>query len=353
MIRFRWLALIGAVGCLACGPTGPQEEPAEEMVGALMDTVLTPFGQIPVAVAMDRDRWLVVAPDWDAAVVANFATGSHQPLGKGPGVDYQRPIDVFAAGDSIYLADWGMRRLTAWSRDGQLLGEVPLPEAAGGLFPKARDGVGWFYFEQPLYGGTDGVGLRDSIPILRARVGSTVADTVLRLAPPDVLEVTRENRTRVERAVFGGQDRWGVLPSGDLWVARIVRNRVIWLRKDGARTTGRGLPDPVWEVTDYDRESFMAQFPPDLRSTASGLPFALIKPPFERAFTGPDQNIWLEKSKQGLDSLRRIHVVDSVGNLTRVLAVPTRGSIIAVGDSVLLIAEQWREGVRLLRARIP
>jgi len=312
MIRFRWLALIGAVGCLACGPTGPQEEPAEEMVGALMDTVLTPFGQIPVAVAMDRDRWLVVAPDWDAAVVANFATGSHQPLGKGPGVDYQRPIDVFAAGDSIYLADWGMRRLTAWSRDGQLLGEVPLPEAAGGLFPKARDGVGWFYFEQPLYGGTDGVGLRDSIPILRARVGSTVADTVLRLAPPDVLEVTRENRTRVERAVFGGQ-----------------------------------------EVTDYDRESFMAQFPPDLRSTASGLPFALIKPPFERAFTGPDQNIWLEKSKQGLDSLRRIHVVDSVGNLTRVLAVPTRGSIIAVGDSVLLIAEQWREGVRLLRARIP
>lgn len=349
----RWLASCGAAVLVACGPTGPQEEPAEEMVGALVDTVLTPFGQVPVAVAMDHDRWLVVAPDWDAAVVADFSTGTQQPLGRGAGTDFQRPIDVFAAGDSIYLADWGMRRLTAWSRAGALLGEVPLPEVTGGLFPKARDNAGWFYFEQPLFGGADGAGLRDSIPVLRARAGSPSADTVLMLAPPDVLEVTRENRTRFERAIFGGQDRWGVLPSGELWVARLVRNRVTWIRMDGSQVTGRGLPDPVWEVTDYDRESFMAQFPPDLRSSASGLPFALVKPPFERAFTGPDQNVWLEKSKQGLDSLRRVHVVDSGGNLVRVLAVPTRGSIIAVGDSALLVAEQWREGVRLLRARTP
>lgn len=349
----RGLAGIGAVVLAACGPTGIQEEPPEEMVAAPTDTVLTPFAQVPVAVAMDRDRWLVVAADWDAAVVADFATGRYTPLGAGPGVDYQRPVDVFAAGDSLYLADWGMRRLTAWTRDGELAGVVAIPEGVGGLFPKARDGQGRFYFELPLNGGADGAGLRDSIPVLRATPGSGAIDTVLKLAPPDVLEVTRENRTRFERAIFGGQDRWGVLPSGEIWVARLVRNRVTWIRVDGTRQTGRGLPDPVWEVTDYDRESFLAQFPPDLRSTASGLPFALVKPPFERAFTGPDGKIWLEKSKQGLDSLRRVQVVDSVGALSRILVVPTRGNIIAVGDSVLLIAEQWREGVRLLRVRTP
>lgn len=351
-MRLGWL-LAGLWAAQGCGPTGVQEPPAEEHVGPLVDTLLTPFGQVPVAVAMDRDRWLVVAPDWDAAVVANFATGAVQPLGAGPGTDFQRPVDVFAAGDSLYLADWGMRRLTAWTRDGQLAGTVPLPDAAGGLFPKARDAAGWFYFEQPLLGGQDGAGLRDSSAVFRARMGSEAVDTVVRLAPPDVLEVTREGRTRFERAIFGGQDRWGVLPSGTLWVARLLRNRVTWIHPDGRQVTGRGLPDPVWEVTDYDRESFLAQFPPDLRSTAEGLPFALIKPPFERAFTGPDHTIWLEKSKQGLDSLRRVHVVDSVGNLARVLVVPTKGNVIAVGDSVLLIAEQWREGVRLLRVRTP
>lgn len=352
MRRCWLLAGLGAVA-LGCGPAGVQEEPPEEHVGALTDTVLTPFGQVPVAVALDRERWVVVAPDWDAAVVADFSTGTAQPLGAGPGTDYQRPVDVFAAGDSLYLADWGMQRLTAWTRDGRLAGTIPLPAAVGGLFPKARDAEGWFYFEQPLLAGIDGAGLRDSITVFRARPGSEVVDTVLRLAPPDVLEVTRENRTRLERAIFGGQDRWGVLPDGTLWVARLLRNRVTWIHPDGRQVTGRGLPDPVWEVTDYDRESFLAQFPPDLRSTADGLPFALVKPPFERAFTGPDNNIWLEKSKQGLDSLRRVHVVDSAGNLARVLVIPTKGNVIAVGDSVLLIAEQWREGVRLLRARTP
>ena len=347
------LRALGITALIGCGPTGVQESPPEELVGVPGDTVLTPFGQVPVAVAMDRDRWLVVAPDWDAAVVVDFANGTQRPLGGGPGVDYQRPVDVFAAGDSLYLADWGMRRLTAWTRDGTLAGVVPLPQSVGSLFPKARDASGWFYFERPLLAGPEGAGLRDSTAVFRARVDSGVADTVLQLAPPDVLEVTRENRTRLERAIFGGQDRWGVLPSGALWVARLLRNRVTWIRPDGTRITGRGLPDPVWEVTDYDRESFLAQFPPDLRSTASGLPFALVKPPFERAFTGPDNNIWLEKSKQGLDSLRRVHVVDSVGNLARVLVVPTKGNIIAVGDSALLVAEQWREGVRLLRVRTP
>jgi hypothetical protein len=262
-------------------------------------------------------------------------------------------VDLFAAGDSIFLADWGMQRLTAWSPEGELAGVVELPATVGALFPKARDAQGRFYFELPLLAGTDGLGLRDSILVVRASPGSATLDTVLQLAPPDVLEVTRDNRTRLERAIFGGQDRWGVLPSGAIWVARLVRNRVIWMYPDGTERTGRGLPDPVWEVTDYDRESFLAQFPPDLRSSASSLPFALVKPPFERAFTGRDGMIWLEKSKQGLDSLRRIHVVDSLGVLVRHLVVPTRGNLIAVGDSMLLLAEQWREGVRLLQTRIP
>jgi hypothetical protein len=346
------LAWAGVAALAACGPATDTATAPEELLALLPDTVDTPFGQVPVAVAMTPGRWMVVAPDWDTAVVADFATRTTAPLGAGPGRDFQRPVDLFAAGDSIYLADWGMRRLTIWSRVGQLLGEIPSPTGVGTGFPKARDGAGRWYFELPLVAGRDGSGLRDSAAIIRTDPAFGQIDTVLRLSPPDVLEVTRDDRPRFERAIFGGQDRWGVLPDGTTWVARIARNRVTWIGPDGSRQTGPGLPDPVYEVTEYDRESFLAQFPPDLRSSAATLPFALVKPPFERVFTGPDGLIWQEKTKAGLDSLRRVHVVDREGRLARILAIPTRGSIIAVGDSTLLIAEQWREGVRLLQARV-
>lgn len=351
----NWRLTLGLPGLLvaACGPSQGAEDVAEIVLAAPADTVLTPFGQVPLAAPMGGDRWLVVAPDWDQAVIADFGTGGTTPLGAGPGRDYQRPVNVFASGDSLYLADWGMRRLTTWDRAGRLGRSAAPPEALRGIFPAARDGAGQFYFETPLSGGPDGRGLMDSAPVLRSDARMERFDTVAWLGPPDVLEVVREGRSRLERTVFGGRDRWGVMPDGSLWVARVERSRVEWTDPSGATRRGPSLPDPVYEVTEFDREAFYAQFPPDLRSTAEGLPFALVKPPFEGAFTGPDRLVWLEKSRAGADSVRRVHAVGADGNLVRRLVVPTRGRLIAVGDSALLIAEQWREGVRLLQVKVP
>lgn len=342
-----------AMAVLTACTTGRGPTVDEEPLSLGADTVHTPFAQVPVAAAMTVGRWLVVAPDWDQAVVADFARRATQPLGAGPGRDFQRPLDVFAAGDSLYVADWGMRRLTIWTREGALAGTVAAPEALGGLFPRGRDTLGRFYFELPVSGGPGGVRLRDSVPVIRSAPPFLRADTILQLAPPEVFEVTRDGRTRLERVIYGGRDRWGVLPDGEAWVARVNGNRVTWISPDGRRRSGRGLPDPVYEVTQYDRDSYAALFPPELRGAVETLPFALIKPPFERGFTGPDGLVWLEKSKAGPDSLRRVHVVGHQGELLRILVVPTKGQIIAVGDAALLVAEQWREGVRLLEARLP
>jgi len=337
----------------ACGPTTPGENLPEEILVGAVDTVLTPYGAVPRAAAMGSGRWVVVAADWDAAVIVDFGAGTTTPLGAGQVGAYQRPVDVFTAGDSLYLADWGLRRLTIWNREGDLVGALAMPEAIRGVFPKARDGLGQFYFEMPRSAGPDGRGLLDSAAVLRSTPGMERFDTVAWLAPPDVLEVTRENRPRFERAIFGGQDRWGVLPDGSLWVARVGGSEVHWIAPGGAVVRGPGLPDPVYEVTDVDRQAFLAQFPPDLQSTAEALPFALVKPPFEGAFTGPEGLLWLEKSRAGVDSVRRVHLVDQEGELVRKLALATRGQVIAVGESVLLVAEQWREGVRLLQVPVP
>jgi len=336
----------------ACGPATSGENLPEELLAQPADTVLTPFGQVPRAAATGPDRWLVVAADWDAAVVVDFAARTSTPLGADPATAYQRPVDLFVAGDSVYLADWGMRRLTIWHRDGTLAGTLVMPESIRGVFPQARDAAGRFYFETPRSAGADGRGLLDSAAVVRTSPDLSQVDTVAFLAPPDVLEVTRDNRPRFERAIYGGQDRWGVLPNGSVWVARVGGSRVEWIDPQGAVVRGPGLPDPVYEVTDVDRQDFLAQFPPELRSSAETLPFALVKPPFEGAFTGPDGRLWLEKSRAGLDSLRRVHLVDQAGHLVRKLAIATRGRVIGVGDSTLLVAEQWREGVRLLQVRV-
>ncbi|MFN2316561.1 MAG: hypothetical protein ABR602_07730 [Gemmatimonadales bacterium] len=344
------MVLLGA-WLAACAPTRPGADLTEEWLGAAADTVLTPFGQVPRAAWMGPNRWLVVASDWDQAVVADFTTNSYAPLGSGPGTDYQNPADVFAAGDSLYLSDWGMRRVTVWTRDGQLGGAIDLPIEARVGFPKARDTAGRFYFEPPPTGGVDGQGLVDSGAVVRASPDLVRFDTLARLSPPPSSEVTRDQRRRLERMVFGGQDRWGVRPDGSFWVARIARNQVTWTDAAGESRRGPSLPDPVYEVTMADREEFVAQFPPELRGTVEALPFAMIKPPFEGAFTGPEGQIWLEKSRSVHDSLavRRVHVVGDDGDLARMLVVPSLGRVIAVGEGVLLVAEQWAEGVRLLQ----
>lgn len=348
--RVVGVVLVGA-WLAACAPARPGANLTEEWLGAATDTVLTPFGQVPRAAWMGPNRWLVVASDWDQAVIADFSSRSHTPLGSGPGGDYQNPADVFAAGDSLYLSDWGMRRVTVWTRGGQLAGAIEIPIEARAGFPKARDAAGRFYFEPPPVGGVDGQGLVDSGAVVRSSPDLVRFDTVARLSPPPSSEVTRDQRRRLERMVFGGQDRWGVRPDGSFWVARIARNRVTWTDPAGESRRGPSLPDPVYEVSIADREEFVAQFPPELRGTVEALPFAMIKPPFEGAFTGPEGQIWLEKSRSAQDSLavRRVHVVGDDGDLARRLVVPSRGRVIAVGNGVLLVAEQWAGGVRLLQ----
>jgi hypothetical protein len=342
------VVLLGA-WLAACAPSRPGADLTEEWLEPAADTVLTPFGQVPRAAWMGADRWLVVASDWDQAVIADFSARTYAPLGVG--ADYQNPADVFAAGDSLYVADWGMRRVTVWTREGQLAGAIEIPIEARVGFPKARDAAGRFYFEPPPVAGVDGQGLVDSGAVVRASPELTRFDTVARLAAPPSSEVIRDQRRRLERMVFGGQDRWGIRPDGSFWVARIARNRVTWTDAAGESHRGPSLPDPVYEVTIADREEFVAQFPPELRGTVEALPFAMIKPPFEGAFTGPEGHIWLEKSRSAQDTLavRRMHVVGDDGDLARRLVVPSRGRVIAVGDGVLLVAEQWAEGVRLLQ----
>jgi hypothetical protein len=285
--------------------------------------------------------------------LVDFKTGSVGQLGDDREA-FRNPATAFLVRDTLYIGDWGLRQITSWTTDGRLVHSIPVPALIQGALPQARDADGRFYVElaPPLTGSYD-VGARDSAAVVRTVARSDRADTVARLAPLDMATVSRDGGRRFERRVFSGTDRWGVLPDGSVWVARVYNNRVDWRSPDGAWRKGQALPDRVLEVTRYDREMFVRNFPKELRSMAQQLPFAPVKPPFEDAFSAGDGTVWLVKSRAPTDSAGRYHVVGRDGRLLRDLRVPGPGRVVGASGDAAVVAEPTRQGVRLLRFALP
>ena len=347
--------LLPVAGCLllwACGP-GAAKSPPFETLPLASDTVEAPWSNLPAAAFLREGRWALVAADWDVAAMVDFSDRSITPLGGAKQTAYLHPTTVFSFGDTVYLYDWGKRRTTVWDGAGKLIDSIPAPDALRGTAPRGRDGAGQLYFEFKPSPGRDGSGNRDSAAIVRAPRDLARFDTVARLAPVDVREMTRENSTRFERQVFSGDDIWGVWRDGTIWIARLLRNQIESVEPAGTVTLGPELPDPVYEVTRTDREHYLLTFPSDVRPKEGDLPWALIFPPFVAAFAAPDEKIWLEKSKPALDSVRTLHVLDRRGNLLRAMRLIGGARLLGIGGQSILVAEQFERGVRLMQIRIP
>lgn len=345
-------AVTGAFLCSAgCTPSRQVVAP-EVTFESPMDTIHTRYSQLPAAAWLGGQRWAVVSQEFEEAIRADFQTHGVQPLG-GAAAKGRHPASVFAVGDTAYVGDWGAREVGVWGPDDQLIRTFPAPSALRGALPRSRDAAGQFYFEASPPPGRLGEGNRDSAAVVRSGPEITRFDTVAHLAPLDIAEVLGRAGRRFERRVYSGDDEWGALPDGTIWVARVYYNRVIWIGRNGESRRGPSLPDPVYPVTEADREYFYQQFPPELRGTAEELPFAAVKPPFERGFTAPDGTVWLQKTRLLADSVRRYQIVGSDGQLRRVLILPHNGVVLAIGDGLVLVGEQHLAGVRLLQYRIP
>ena len=335
----------------ACGDPSPPAPVVQLSAGP--DTVSTGYAEIADAVWLGGDRWAVVAPLDVTVGIVSLDTRRVAPLGGEGTKEIRNPSMVFVALDTLYVADWGLRRVSLWTRDGRLVRGVPAPERARGALPEARDDAGRWYLAIKPSAGPDGSGNRDSALIVAASPGFERLETVAGLAPLDLAEVSGDAGRRFERRALSGTDLWGVLPDGSVWVARVYQNRLDWRGPDGTRLEGDPLPDRVLEITQYDRELFYRKFPPELRGTAEQLPFAAVKPPFEAAFTSPAGTVWLEKSRAPADSSRRYHEVDRSGRLIRDIRVPGHGRIVAVGTGEALVAERVTDGTRFIGFPLP
>jgi hypothetical protein len=351
-IKLRTALLVALATACGVGSARRAETVPPEALPIAADTIVVPFTQIPEAAWLDGRRWAVVESEHDAAVIADFATRAVTPVGGPKNPEIRKPFGLFTVGDTVFVRDWSTGKLTLWAGGNTLAGSIGAPAATRGILPRARDAAGQYYFEVPPVAGPDGSGNRDSIAVIRADPTMTRFDTVLRLSPISVAEVQRSSGKRFERLVFSGNDWWGVRPDGRLWVARVHANRVNTVANRKERR-GEPLPDPVLEVTQPDRDRFIQSFPEEVRNTLQDLPFAPLKPPFERGFSSSDGMVWLRKSRAVRDSVRRYHVVDTTGLLARVFTTQGEAVIIAAGKGSALMAEQFRGGVRLMEIPLP
>jgi hypothetical protein len=353
MLKVNQELLVLAVAGALAGCGSPKAAPPVVELALTGDTLSTPHSDLTEAAWLGGSRWAVLAPAEDAVEIADFTSKKIAPLGGAKSKELRNPAGLFVSGDTLYVSDWGLRRLTLWTPEGRMVRSVPASDAVRGKLPQARDAAGRFYLDLYPKPGPDGSGNRDSAVVLRTDPSLTRVDTIARLAPLDIAEVMGDAGRRFERRVFSGIDQWGVLPDGSLWRARVYDNRVDWRDPDGRWSRGQALPDRVLEVTRYDRELFLRKFPPELRTTAQQLPFAAVKPPFEAGLSGTWGEVWLEKSRAPADSSRRYHVVDRKGRLVREIRVRGQGRILAVGPSSVLVAEPTRDGTRLLQVQLP
>lgn len=327
--------------------------PTEDLV-APGDSITTAFTDVSEALWLGARRWAVLAPGEVAVRVADFSDGTMASLPGARGRDgvFQQPYAIFRALDSLHVADWQARAVTIWSLDGQLGGEVGPAAAARGSLPAARDGSGAWYAELRPQVRSNGGGVGDSTWLVRLSDGGTRADTVGALAPADLAEVRTDAGRRFETRVFSGRDGWGVRADGTVWIARVYGNRVELRTPDGQVHRGPPLPDPVLQVTQADRDLFVESFAPELRQTASRLPFAELKPPFERAFAAPGDRIWLEKSKALGDSTRLYHVLAPDGSLARIVRVSGFGRVRGASPDRVLVTRFVEGAVRLYEQQV-
>lgn len=334
--------LLACLLLAAC--TDPRTIPAATLVPA-GDTLRLPIVEATDGVWLGDSRYALLSPADNAVAIVDLAAGTSRLIDQSSG-ELQHPTGLFALGDTLYVTDWARRRATAWTRDGSLARTIPASDPLRGALPRAIDRNGALYYEVPPIARRDGSGNRDSAAVVRVDVAGAI-DTVARLAPLDIAEVAGEQGRRFERRVFSGDDEWGVLPDGSLWIARTYQNRVDWIDSTGVREGDR-LVDRVLEVTRTDRERFVERFPAELRASAERLPYSPIKPPFVRGFSVMPDEVWLEKSRSVFDSAQLYHRVGRDGNLISQLRLEGWGRALAASDRQALIVLADSTGISVV-----
>ncbi len=334
------------------------------------------------------DGRVLVSDGIDQTLVwLDLATGRTTALGRtgqGPG-EYRSPDALFPMPDgATLLMDLGNGRLSLYGADGRYLESMSIAQGTPGpgagpgglrlILPRAVDGRGRMYFQQPGGIGPGGVPA-DSQAVLRYDRRAGVLDTVafVKVAPPAVRTTgTASNQNvRMMPRPFPASDGWAVAPDGRLAIVRAADYRVEWVtptgrvrgqpvtarpvpvrdaeRREWASSVGSGLSISMenrnGEVTTNFRRGRPGAQEPDL----SGVEWPSHKPAFVSAnvFATPEGDVWVERSVAA-GAPREYDVFNRQGTLTRRVILQRDRRVVAFGSGTVYVVRSDEDDLQYL-----
>ena len=281
--------------------------------------------------------------------------------GDGPGEFRSIGMLESGAGDSLFVFDYQLRRLSVFGRDGGLGRSVTLTAAAEGQFlmPYRRLGAdGWAVYAQPMHAaagpGAEATGARrDTMRMLR------VSDDLAGVT--DTIAAFSGVETYLQRFGEGANagTRFSVLPfglntaiavqDGRIYIADPARYAVRVYAADG--TLERIVRRPVERqpVLPADvaaaRARALAETPENARRMEeekwANAPIPKLRPAFSAMNVDGEGRLWVQDYDPDPDAPRRAAIFDPAGKLMGYVMLPGRLRVMTLEDD--LVIGVWRD----------
>ena len=142
--------------------------------------------------------------------------------------------------------------------------------------------------------------------------------------------------------LHGGQDAWGVLPDGSLWIARVREHRIDRLAPDGIWR--QGMPRRWVQVATRPSDVRLIRKPGGTIRDSMPRPMAKVRPPFDYAVASDDGFVWTHLT----ESLRRgtelLAVFPPSGDSRLTVSLPRGRRIVRISSNAVFALAETDEG---------
>ena len=346
-----------------------------------------PFTLVTSALELRPNQVLAVDGSEMTVSLVDFAKGTVAAFGRqgsGPG-EYRVPAGLFRMrGDTLWLFDAMQQRIVVFNPDltpGTTFPMLVFDQSTTTALtaPFASDRMGRLYasamkIEAGRQGGQMQMSIPDSVGLVRVEPRGNAARTELaRLrfpvsGKPDIQQNGMAFKYTMPYPGLVAADAWAVFPDGRIAIVRGATYTVEFIGADGKRSSAKVAYDPI-RVTAADQKAEMdsarRQMTEQAKSVQKMLPanvsmdFELLAPatwpssypPVSPlgALAAPDGRLWVKRATPARVGREQWDVIDQAGKLVARWRLPSRTTLVAVGQGVVYTTRTDEDDLRYLQ----
>lgn len=329
-------------------------------LSALGGVSVGPGGILAVSQGQDRQVRLFSATGVSVATLGR--------RGSGPG-EFQAVGTTFWGGDTLWVVDSRLNRLSAFSQQGKYLRGIPLPASLGAAFT-ATDGR---RFSQPSFVSRDDHGAMHFKAVRRDEASGKWSTALISLGVDGQLtrvgaelpadDCAREEGNSQMMLPFCPRLWIGSSPAAKLLVtvetamdgARPARVRLTARQASGTVAYTKEIAVPVERLTAADVASYRdpdPRIPPHITAFYRRTPMPDARPPFQGIQVGPDGSTWLLAGRL-IEGHYEWHGFDAKGARLGIVRIREESALMSATTTAVWVNERDADGLEtLVRYRI-